>query len=141
MSGSCMSKTCCQWPTTSRDSGWRQDMNHVDGDQDDKMRCGVALRDLGPEQRQGEVCLRQSNIARVESKLVQSHTPPTHVCSIVCNTFDLPLHQAKSFGSTLPLLGAKVSQCNVASHLVISIPIDMVHRSWCNLDSWDVVVH
>ena len=40
-----------------------------------------------------------------------------------------PLHQTKSFGSTLPLLRAKISQYNVTSHLVISIPIDMVHMS------------
>lgn len=29
-------------------------MNHVDGDRDDKMRCDVALRDLGSEQSKVE---------------------------------------------------------------------------------------
>ena len=28
-------------------------MDHVDGDRDDKKRCDVVLRDLGPEQKQG----------------------------------------------------------------------------------------
>ena len=39
----------------------------------------------------GEVCLRQFNIGCAESKLVQPHTPPARVCSIVCDTSDLPL--------------------------------------------------
>ena len=36
---------------------------------------------------------------------------------------------------------AKFSQCNVASHLVISIPIDEVHMSWRHSKSRDVVGH
>lgn len=39
-----------------------------------------------------EVCLHQPNIARAESKLVQTHAQLACACSVIYDTTELPLH-------------------------------------------------
>ena len=87
----------------------------------------------------GKVCLRQPYITCVESKIIRPYMLSMCECSIVCNTTDLPLHKAKSFSLTLPLLRAKVSQCD--SHPIVSswLPINMIHMFWRHPKSRGVV--
>lgn len=44
--------------------------------------------------------------------------PHVRICSIFCDTYDLSLHQAKSFGSTL--LCSEPRSLNATSHLILS---------------------
>ena len=78
----------------------------------------------------GEGCLRP-NIACAESKLVRPHTPPACMFNRLRHIW-----LASTLGQVIRLdlvsAQAKVSPCNIASRLVISIPIDRVHMSWCH---------
>lgn len=89
--------------------------------------------------RQGLSSSTKHNLCRVQA------CSPTHavvyVCSILCDQTDLPLHYAKSFDSTLPLLEAKVSQCNVVSPTSSSFAINMAHMSWHYPKSQGIVSH